>query len=155
MRKRIISTNHPIDFSELPEIENSRLAMAVDTDGCITYTYYNDYAYAYPLFVFSGASLLPIKFWKQYGGAIQNYRPTLFKWIIKQRKPLQAFLRAVHPYLMVKREQCEIALKMLGALLEKHKGWKEITLSLAGELNRSNSEYKHPNITLEELSHGF
>jgi len=158
MRKKILTKDHSIDFMKLSEVERSRLAMAVDTDGCITYNYYNDHAYAYPTFVFTGASLLPIKLWERYGGAIQNYRPTIFKWIIKRREALQDFLRAVQPYLLIKREQCEIALQMLGLLLEKpaklpgYPGWKQKTLYLAEELNRSNSEYKHPKITLEEFS---
>ena len=157
MRKKIITKNHPLDFSELTETERYRLAMAVDTDGCITYNYYNNHSYAYPSFVFTGATELPFILWEKYGGELKNYRSNIYKWIITRRKPLQAFLRAVYPYSLVKKKQCEIALNMLALLLEKptklpgYPGWQQKTLNLVKELHQCNTDYKQVEIDLERL----
>jgi len=154
MRLKIVTSPHQLKFIELTEIEKAQLAMATDTDGCITICYHNNRDYAYPTYVFSGATILPIQLWKKYGGTLQNYRLHLYKWKINRWKGLKDFLRAISPYLKLKQKQAEIALRMLEFILKKPVNWKKRTLELATKLKRENTEYKHANISLESLKNG-
>jgi len=154
MRLKIITTPHQLEFSQLTEIEKAQLAMATDTDGCITVGYHNNRDYAYPSYIFSGATILPIELWKKYGGALQNYRPRLYKWKINKWKALKDFLQAILPYLNLKKKQAVIALRMLELILKKQFNWKKQTLELATKLKRENTEYKYANISLESLKNG-
>lgn len=151
MRLRLITSQHQLKFSQLTEIEKAQLAIATDTDGCITIGYHNNRDYAYPSYIFSGATILPIELWKKYGGTLQNYRPRLYKWKITRWKALKDYLQAISPYLHLKTKQAEIALMMLELILNKPIKWKKQTLELATKLKRENTEYKYANISLESL----
>ena len=146
--------NPKTSFRELSEIDKARLGMAIDTDGCISISFFNPRKYAYPSFQFIGYSALPVKLAELYGGTISELRPGVFRWLIVAHEELGDFLAATQPYVMLKKEQVRIALEMLCLLREKPSNWKQETLRLAKELSHSNSAYKHPKIALEELSHG-
>lgn len=56
---------------------------------------------------------------EEFGGVVRLKEKKLnncFAWVLIGKRPMQAFLRAVSPYLIVKLEQAKLALEFIGTL---------------------------------------
>ena len=125
-------------FEKATECERVKLAMLIDTDGSI-----NPTGHQRPHIKVSGRSKLPVVMWKKWGGYIgksylKSGKRIEYEWEINERERVRTFLRAIEPYLIIKKPQAQIALKMIELLENKPEGYKHKLRSFAEELSRLN-----------------
>lgn len=119
------------------ECDKAYIAGAVDSDGTISSSSRKNYRY--PIFEFKGCSKLPIVLAEEFG--ISTVRkvpkePGCFAWNITDQKELLKFLLSIEPYLRLKKNEANIALRMLELLIAKsEKNWKEETTKLSKRLS--------------------
>ena len=139
-------------IEDMTEIEAARLAMLIDTDGCIHAAPRADYYV--PEVTVEMASLLPVEIVELWGGLIYEIPPKegeKRRFSLQfQRRFLRPILRKIRSFLKIKREQADIALLMLDALDAKSEGWKENLRRLAEEMSRLNDR-QPPHIDLATL----
>ena len=137
--------------------EASMLAMALDSDGCISAEESTNRDYYSPVFVFGGSSILPLELARRYGETVYNKTPKgsnseihPYTWQISKQKSLKKFLLQIRPYVILKWKQVDIALKMLEVLEIKSEGWKKKLVKLGSDMGYANKAYKNPDIDIDE-----
>lgn len=92
----------------------------IDGEGCISIAHADDRVFYPRLDIGMSAKGLPVlqRMLEIYGGSIQRTRAKSARWEEAQAwrlfgKPLKAMLRRVEPYLVLKREQARIALRLI------------------------------------------
>jgi len=125
-------------FENATREERIQLATLIDTDGSI-----NPSQGIYPHISFTGRSMLPLVLWDKWGGYSNKYRQKEgkkigYEWEINEREIVEQFLLAIEPYLIIKRPQANVGLKMINLLKNKPENYKEELKSLGEELSRLN-----------------
>lgn len=136
-------------FKEIKEVERRELAMLIDTDGSI-----NPTDHLRPHIKVGMSSELPILIWELYGGCLnKEYRKGKkihYEWEVNAREQVRDFLLAIIDYLILKKPQARIGLKMVNLLEKKPPKYKEKLESLAEELSKLNNALS-PDIDIEEF----
>ncbi len=136
-------------FDDLKEFECRELAMLIDTDGSI-----NPISHLRPHIKVGMSSELPILMWELYGGCLnKEYRKGKkihYEWEVNKREQVRDFLIAIIDYLIIKKPQARIGLKMVNLLEKKPPNYKETLNSLAEELSKLNHALS-PDIDIEEF----
>ena len=142
-------------FDDLSDIEAAMLAMALDTDGCLSAA--NNEDYYYPIFVFGGSSILPLELARKYGETAFKTNPKKtdkesfpYTWQISRQAILKKFLLLIRPYVILKWKQVDIALEMLEVLDTKPEKWKSKMIDLGLSLREANEDYKNPDVDIKE-----
>lgn len=139
------------EFEEMVGCEGPVLAMLIDTEGCIYAAKSHDYYV--PEITVEMASLMPITTAQKWGGYVYKRSPVgkhkrSYRWqVLPEHK--RAFLKKVKPYLQLKREQAENAVKMLDVWENKAQGWKLESCRLAAHMRILNDS-EPPDIDLEK-----
>ena len=125
-------------FEDATKEERIQLAMLIDTDGSI-----NPCEGIYPHISVTGRSILPIVMWEKWGGYIGKYREEKgkkigYEWEVNEQNMVERFLSAIRPYLIIKKPQAGVGLKMIKLLKKKPESYKEKLKSLGEELSRLN-----------------
>lgn len=137
-------------IEEMTEIEARELAMLIDTDGCI---YYDRSDYSVHIIV-QMAALLPTQMAEEWGGLIYKRIPKgekrQYRWDLGRRKRVKLLLEKIKFYLKVKKDQADIALRILDITEAKAKDWREEASRLGEELKKLHRS-QPPDIDLTTL----
>jgi hypothetical protein len=143
MRKiqRIVIKGKPME--EISEEDAKLLAVLVDTDGSITTGLSEDKRYATTMISIDMHSLMPIIYAKTWGGAVhkgvEHKNGALhYGWTIQKRELTRVVLEKIKPFLVLKKEQAELALEMLDLLDRKPQNWQNRTLKLRDSISEHN-----------------
>lgn len=132
---------HYKEFDKMTSREAEVLAMLIDTDGSIGKSDRG----LYITMEVGMKSLLPVMMFCKWGGTTfkheKNGEP-IYRWNVEQRPRVKTFLQKIKRYLLVRKPQAELALKMIDIAERKPKNYKTTLRRLGDKL----SELKHPKL---------
>jgi len=147
--QRVVRIGERSIEEDMTELWAARLAMLIDTDGCIYATKRNAGIRV------GMCGIIPIMMSGMWGGRLHkryNLRTKNFKytWILVRRKLLRSFLIKIKPHLIQKRKQAELALKMCDILDKKPEGYKKRLEELKMKISKLN-QARAPDIDITKL----